>query len=263
MTDLSPEKLAEIRARAEAATPGPWYYRPREHDDWGQIRTAPGDDGFAALIACARSGGYPTEDELDQHRHNGTDPYGPNALFIVHAREDVPALLAEVERLKEMKFKFSDKLAQETIDEQVRTIDRLTEKFQTAKAEVEQLRGERAGLDPTVEDSERIRRCLSFLGHSTGSESIETIGFEFLSHVRTIMRSIEARIDAPDEGDREETTDRNPRSWAAWKRRAEAAESLLTASRDGDLTLGDLRAAARALASPSPGNDEKETNDGK
>jgi hypothetical protein len=46
-----------------------------EHDDWGWIR---GPDG--SLAATARSAGpY----DADEHRSNDTDPYQPNAAFIV------------------------------------------------------------------------------------------------------------------------------------------------------------------------------------
>ncbi len=74
--------LDAIKARAAAATPGPWYVeRGGEHGD-----------PFWAIAAILR------------------DPYGDNSLscgsdrevaeFIAHARTDVPALVAEVERLE-------------------------------------------------------------------------------------------------------------------------------------------------------------------
>ena len=61
--------LAEIKAREQAATPGPWYA-----DGWGLF-----DDIQGELV------------EL-----HDTDP---DAQFIAHARTDIPALVAEVERL--------------------------------------------------------------------------------------------------------------------------------------------------------------------
>lgn len=63
-------KLAEIKARCEAATPGPWYA-----DGW-----ALWDDDHGEFV------------EL-----HDTDP---DAQFIAHARSDIPALLAEAERLQ-------------------------------------------------------------------------------------------------------------------------------------------------------------------
>lgn len=59
-----------IRRRLEAATPGPWEYQ-----GLGEITSA---TGFITT---------------DAEAHDGP--------FIAHAREDVPALLAEVERLRD------------------------------------------------------------------------------------------------------------------------------------------------------------------
>ncbi len=69
---ITKERLAEIKARCEAATEGPW-----EQEDCREnhIATATGMD-----IAHA--------------------PKQINAQFIAHARTDVPALLTEVERLR-------------------------------------------------------------------------------------------------------------------------------------------------------------------
>lgn len=82
MTDTAPQPLdlAAIKARCEAAWPEPWagtseavgYY------DGGRWFT------LARMLAW-----------------EGTRVDGPNAEFIAHARSDVPALVAEVERLRE------------------------------------------------------------------------------------------------------------------------------------------------------------------
>jgi len=78
---MTPEELAAIRARAEAATPGPWRGVPGRYilpDDWNHRYTA-----HQVIEGCI---------------------YNPNAendhAFIAHAREDIPALVAEVERLQ-------------------------------------------------------------------------------------------------------------------------------------------------------------------
>lgn len=68
--------LEAIRSRAAAATPGPWE----------ATRTYP----FLVL----QSGG-----ESAISVNLATDPE-PDAAFIAHAREDIPALVAEVERLR-------------------------------------------------------------------------------------------------------------------------------------------------------------------
>lgn len=62
-------------------TPGPWKYRPQEYDDWGWVR-ATAADGESWLVAMARSGDYTTEEQLDEHRRNKTDPYEANARLI-------------------------------------------------------------------------------------------------------------------------------------------------------------------------------------
>ena len=70
---LSPEREAEIAARAGAASPAPWFL----HDDWpGQVFS---------------------ESQFNHHiaRVTGSNPE-PNERFIAHARTDVPALLAEL-----------------------------------------------------------------------------------------------------------------------------------------------------------------------
>lgn len=84
MTD---EELSEIRARVEAASDGPW-----SADDEG--------DGGSILDAF---GGHVVIGNGVVIDRVGRPAYGvgsPDADFIAHSREDVPALLAEVERLR-------------------------------------------------------------------------------------------------------------------------------------------------------------------
>ena len=82
MTD---EQLAAIRARCEVATPGPWIIghvliEPTLH------RSVHDADGWM-LANC-------------DLRNRPAEQTESNVAFIAHAREDVPALLAEVERLR-------------------------------------------------------------------------------------------------------------------------------------------------------------------
>ena len=87
---MTPERLAEIRARAEAATEGPWEATWEEGDDWWSITGAPqrvGADGPWAL--CPEVATSDARDPAD-------------ATFIAHARTDVPDLVAEIERLREL-----------------------------------------------------------------------------------------------------------------------------------------------------------------
>lgn len=74
--------LDAIRRRAAAATPGPW-----------KIGSRFGCGVLGSAVAVI-SGKLPPI-ELDPHRNGRAD-----AAFIAHARQDVPALLAEVDRLR-------------------------------------------------------------------------------------------------------------------------------------------------------------------
>lgn len=78
MTDTAPltdQQLADIRQRAEAATPGPWHLDEDDAEIWSA------DHSMVADIW------EPTHASM-------------NGEFIAHARQDVPALLAEVARLR-------------------------------------------------------------------------------------------------------------------------------------------------------------------
>ena len=79
MTGMTPERLAEIRARAEAATEGPW---------WTTRNLRP------ATIFSGEGSDY--NDAV------ADDAEPADATFIAHARTDVPELVAEIERLREL-----------------------------------------------------------------------------------------------------------------------------------------------------------------
>lgn len=72
---MTPEHLAAIKARAEAATPGPWdiFTLAPKPDDLGRQLVDPG-----LMLTQA------------------------DVTFINSAREDVPALVAEVDRLRDV-----------------------------------------------------------------------------------------------------------------------------------------------------------------
>ena len=85
------DRLAEIRARLDAATPGPWERRESVQGYSNLVVLADyinRDDG-AWLIAEASWNG-PMPDKASS---------GANADFIAHAPEDIAWLLGEVERL--------------------------------------------------------------------------------------------------------------------------------------------------------------------
>lgn len=89
---LTEEQIAEIRARVEAATPGPW-----DTIGGSRVRAVKGD------MACPI---FSSEAPIDWHKNKRiTHPvlcraYADqvnNATFIAHAREDIPALLSALE----------------------------------------------------------------------------------------------------------------------------------------------------------------------
>lgn len=97
---MTEEQLLAIKERAEAATPGPWVferpygmvllnYTPKEP----RICESSYLGSLANRLVCdMRSDWRYTYKDKDEPR--------ANAVFIAHAREDVPALLAEVDRLR-------------------------------------------------------------------------------------------------------------------------------------------------------------------
>lgn len=79
MQELSDTEIAEIKKRYEAATPGPWisYVEGRDHQS---------GDHFIQ-----------TRGEEDIYLYGNTIA---DQDFIAHARQDIPALIAEIERLR-------------------------------------------------------------------------------------------------------------------------------------------------------------------
>ena len=98
MTD---QELAEIEAREKAATPGPWKWDPT----WGggaatkKISISPNRILETAMAQCVNhiviEETQTRTDHFDWKAHTKED-----AKFIAHARQDIPALIAEIKRLK-------------------------------------------------------------------------------------------------------------------------------------------------------------------
>jgi hypothetical protein len=85
---MTEDDLKAIEARANAATPGPWATGAGKVEG-GQVRElviAPNDD----VIVAIAYGGF----------GNPVDRTSEDRKFIAHARTDVPALVAEVRRLR-------------------------------------------------------------------------------------------------------------------------------------------------------------------
>ena len=79
------DRLDKIRARAEAATPGPWVAHGNTVE---QVKT-----GGHQVVGTKLTGPkYMTYERLTTKNEDAT--------FIAHSREDISYLLAEVERLR-------------------------------------------------------------------------------------------------------------------------------------------------------------------
>jgi hypothetical protein len=107
MEPMPDTELDEIARRADDATPGPWHVRFLDDDyasnlvavstvpDTGRGERWPGFD-HATIVAAT----------LVQHPHRYVDiadaRWDQNAAFIAHARSDIPRLIAEIRRLREL-----------------------------------------------------------------------------------------------------------------------------------------------------------------
>jgi hypothetical protein len=91
------ELAAMLRAMAAKVGPSAWAHRPQEYDDWGTIRMTERDEfGFQRWVCkCAF---VASPDELTEHRTKGTDPSEPVASLIVALRNNLPAIIAALEK---------------------------------------------------------------------------------------------------------------------------------------------------------------------
>jgi hypothetical protein len=81
--------LDAIRQREQAATEGPWIHTGRNHISTPDIHVDEANWGGEGL------NGYRLVCDGDEGAWRAAD-----AEFIAHAREDIPALLAEIDRLR-------------------------------------------------------------------------------------------------------------------------------------------------------------------
>lgn len=92
---LSDEELDEIEQRAKAATPGPWVpggtFGPGSDD----VVAASFDGDWLGVLRCPNN-------------QEGADAWRHNRPFVAKARTDVPALVAEVRRLRHYVFGLRD-----------------------------------------------------------------------------------------------------------------------------------------------------------
>ena len=89
---MTPNQLAEIEARAEAATPGPWGI-------YGYIGVLQTDGKRRNIIDIGFLGTDERGFEISVRvEETGIKP--KDADFIAHARTDIPALLAHIRELE-------------------------------------------------------------------------------------------------------------------------------------------------------------------
>ena len=120
--EMTEEQLQEIKERVAKATPGPWKWENygAEYDFETTMPSLNGVNNKEIMNFGDGEQYYPTE---------GTPPDEADAGFIAHAREDVPALIAEVERLRKENKDLLQMVLHDTHDEfvAVREIKKLRE----------------------------------------------------------------------------------------------------------------------------------------
>ncbi|MBN6054223.1 hypothetical protein JYK22_19935, partial [Nonomuraea sp. RK-328] len=98
------EELAAIEELAEAATPGPWFVRHLDDEhamnlvaistvpDTGHHERWPDFDHHEIVAATL----------IQQPRYVADERWDENAQFIANARQDIPRLIAEIKRLRQL-----------------------------------------------------------------------------------------------------------------------------------------------------------------
>lgn len=127
---MDAKQLAEIKAREQAATSAPWHWdvatanksvdlenRRDKIMDFVRYGTNQAAPRFNVDGIMERADTL-TKSIPGMEHHRGFDDYinHPDAIFIEHARTDIPALVAEVERLHGIESELAyEKRANETI----------------------------------------------------------------------------------------------------------------------------------------------------
>lgn len=122
---MTEQELEAIRQRAEQATPGPWFWDTnRRHRS---IMLKAHQNGGTCIMDFTRWGMHSAQPRINDNsdlfggilrtmeEYDKSELDNPNADFIAHARQDIPALLAEVERLNEDKRELAGLLAKFTV----------------------------------------------------------------------------------------------------------------------------------------------------
>lgn len=148
MTD---ERLAEIEAREKVATHGPWNYSGVPYNLYEDPTIfGPNDEYIAQTVYDMQSG---------SQNHNIDE----DTIFIAHARQDVPDLIAEVRRLQdELRLEKSiteseSRWAKHYFDER----NALQEHLQEVVSRIAELSSPTIIFQVTPEEMERVKERLS------------------------------------------------------------------------------------------------------
>ena len=155
---MTTEELEAIRARAEAATPGPWTHGGYPLKGIGGPEVLAAGDVHLLTMVCR------PDDDTD-------------ATFIAHARQDVPALCDEVARLTSECHAMDEAITIACADRGAVAAD-----LRAAREEVERLRAELAEAQAT-------------LANERGEGSPPVPGFAFIGN--NGERSAWSRVDGP------------------------------------------------------------------
>lgn len=149
---MDQEQLNAIKERVAKATPGPWEYDEDERGIWNK-------GGFNYLGTVTLS-------------HN-------SAEFIAHAREDVPALVAEVEYLRGM-LRDTRKIVRQKVKE-VKTLQNACKNHKAKqealefhlKVSIHHAEELDVELEAEVTENEQLRKALEFYAEETKYERVE------------------------------------------------------------------------------------------
>jgi hypothetical protein len=126
-SELTTQQLDEIQARHKAATPGPWGIYEFGGGTAIDIAADLHDTGtgYRARREICRLEDEPLDNDPAHKEWTAEEDWAQvqaDAAFVAHAREDVPALLAEIRRLKAALAR-EERLHGDTIDDRDRASD--------------------------------------------------------------------------------------------------------------------------------------------
>ncbi|MHA4819448.1 hypothetical protein ACXZ65_34425 [Streptomyces aculeolatus] len=167
----TPERLDEIRGRERAATKGPWgFYDGDTYADVAADLEMTSRSSYTYRQKIARLEDEDVYDDPareDWNEEQASAQMAADARFIAHAREDVPALLAEIDRLTADNAELDqslDKVMRERDD-----LHEVADKLAYAIAPIEVIGEHSSGNDPWE----------NALDHVTSASAVERLRFLF------------------------------------------------------------------------------------